>query len=69
MIKKVALKVIGFYQKYISFGLGKNCRFYPSCSAYAAASIEKYGVLAGTAKGIKRILKCHPFHEGGVDLP
>jgi hypothetical protein len=69
MIKKVVLKVISFYQKYISFGLGKNCRFYPSCSEYAATSIEKYGVFTGTLKGIKRILKCHPFNKGGVDLP
>jgi hypothetical protein len=69
MIKKLVLKTINFYQKYVSAGLGKNCRFYPSCSTYAALSIEKYGVLAGTAKGIRRILKCHPFHKGGVDLP
>lgn len=69
MIKIIILKSISFYQKYISPIFGKNCRFYPSCSAYTALSIEKYGVLAGALRGVKRILKCHPFNKGGVDLP
>jgi hypothetical protein len=69
MLKKIILKSISFYQKFVSPNLGKNCRFYPSCSAYTALSIEKYGVLAGMIKGAKRVLKCHPFNKGGVDLP
>jgi len=43
------------------------CRFYPSCSEYTKDAIEKYGLLAGSFKGIKRILKCHPFSKGGYD--
>lgn len=69
MIKDIAIKGIKFYQKYISVNLGKNCRFYPSCSEYTAISIEKHGFLTGISKGIIRLFKCHPFNKGGVDLP
>jgi putative membrane protein insertion efficiency factor len=44
-----------------------KCRFYPTCSEYAIEAIKKYGALKGTFLAIKRILKCHPFHEGGYD--
>jgi len=68
-IQKLAVQSINFYQKAISPGLGKNCRFYPSCSHYAALAIEKDGFLKGSFKSIIRILKCGPWHQGGVDLP
>ncbi|MFH1582336.1 MAG: membrane protein insertion efficiency factor YidD [bacterium] len=69
MVEKIILKIIKFYQKYVSVNLRKNCRFYPSCSEYTVLSIEKRGALMGGIKGIIRILKCHPFNKGGVDLP
>ncbi|MGB2762401.1 MAG: membrane protein insertion efficiency factor YidD [Minisyncoccales bacterium] len=69
MIKNLFLKIIKFYQGFISPGLGKHCRFYPSCSEYCYLSIQKYGILKGLFFGIKRILRCHPFNKGGVDLP
>jgi len=69
MVKKIILKIILFYQNFISPFLGKNCRFYPTCSEYTRQTIEKYGLLKGFLKGLKRILKCHPYHRGGVDLP
>lgn len=70
MIKRFFLKLIKFYQNFISPTLvGKVCRFYPSCSEYSYMAIEKYGVLTGVKKGFKRILRCHPFNQGGVDLP
>jgi putative membrane protein insertion efficiency factor len=47
--------------------LGRNCRFYPSCSQYAIDAIEKYGIFKGLFKSIIRILKCNPFHPGGYD--
>ncbi|MCF6096258.1 membrane protein insertion efficiency factor YidD [Thermovorax subterraneus] len=67
MIKKIVIYLIVFYQKTISPLKPRSCRFYPSCSEYAKLSIEKYGVLAGGMKALKRIIKCHPFHPGGYD--
>lgn len=66
-LKKGFLMCIRFYQLCISPYLGKNCRYTPTCSAYTYEAIEKYGVLKGTWLGIKRICRCHPFHEGGYD--
>jgi putative membrane protein insertion efficiency factor len=66
-MKTIALFLIRFYQKQISPFLGKNCRFIPTCSAYTYEAIETHGFLKGTALGIRRILKCHPFHKGGFD--
>ena len=66
-MKKIILLLITLYQKYISIFLGKNCRFYPTCSAYTYEAIEKFGIIKGIFLGIKRIIKCHPFHPGGYD--
>ena len=69
-MKKILIYMIKIYQKNLSPVLSKigiNCKFYPSCSEYARQSIEKYGCFIGTAKAIKRILKCNPFSKGGYD--
>lgn len=66
-MKKIILLLIKLYQKYISIFLGKNCRFYPTCSVYTYEAIEKFGIIKGIFLGIKRIIKCHPFHPGGYD--
>lgn len=63
------LKIIYFYQKYLSPLLPKVCRFYPSCSEYSILAIKKYGAVKGIFLGAKRILRCHRFSPGGVDLP
>lgn len=68
-MSKVFFKLIRFYQKAISPFLGSRCRFSPSCSQYCYLSIEKYGAIKGAWKGCKRILRCHPWHEGGIDKP
>lgn len=47
--------------------LGNNCRFYPTCSEYAAQAIQKHGILRGGGLALKRIAKCHPAHPGGID--
>jgi putative membrane protein insertion efficiency factor len=60
--RKVALILIRFYQRGISPMLGSNCRFIPTCSQYTYEAIQIHGFLKGTFLGIKRILKCHPFH-------
>ena len=67
MVKKLLLLCIKFYQFFISPFLGKNCRYYPSCSAYAVEAVEKYGSLKGGLLAVKRVLRCHPFHAGGYD--
>ncbi|MCX6045512.1 MAG: membrane protein insertion efficiency factor YidD [Chloroflexi bacterium] len=61
------LVLIRFYQRFISPLLGSNCRYYPTCSHYTAEAIEKYGVRKGGWMGLKRIMRCHPWHEGGFD--
>ncbi|WP_076496095.1 membrane protein insertion efficiency factor YidD [Neptunomonas antarctica] len=66
-IKTVFTGIIRLYQYAISPLLGNNCRFYPSCSHYMLEAIEIHGLLKGTGLGTLRILKCHPWHEGGVD--
>lgn len=66
MIKKLLLKLINIYQS-ISKLTPPTCRFYPTCSEYMKQAILKYGVLKGVFLGVKRILKCHPFHPGGYD--
>jgi putative membrane protein insertion efficiency factor len=64
---KFLIKLIIFYQRYISCIKPPSCRFYPTCSEYAIQAINKYGILKGMGKAIVRILKCHPFHPGGYD--
>lgn len=59
--------LVSIYQKIISPLKPASCRFYPSCSEYTKQAIEKYGVIKGTGLGIRRVLKCHPFHPGGHD--
>ncbi len=66
LAKKIALFLIGIYQK-ISKYTPAVCRFYPTCSEYTRQAIEKYGFLKGSWLGLKRISKCHPWHEGGYD--
>ena len=70
-MKKIILKIIYFYQKYISSYLSQvfdiHCKYEPTCSEYAKQAIEKYGIIKGTWIGFKRILRCNPFSKGGYD--
>jgi hypothetical protein len=47
--------------------LPSACRFYPTCSEYMREAVERYGTARGVAKGVWRLLRCHPWHEGGFD--
>ncbi len=67
LIRQILLALIQIYRYAISPFLGQRCRFYPSCSAYAAEALTKHGVLKGLWLSIKRVLRCHPFHPGGHD--
>jgi hypothetical protein len=59
--------LIRAYQRVISPWLPAACRFYPSCSAYAATAIERYGAVKGSYLAARRLLRCHPLCEGGID--
>ncbi|WP_341793990.1 MULTISPECIES: membrane protein insertion efficiency factor YidD [unclassified Rickettsia] len=63
----ILLLIIKFYQYFISPLLGNNCRFYPSCSEYAKDAIIIHGNFKGLWLVFKRIIKCHPFCQGGYD--
>lgn len=65
--RKIVVYLIKLYQLYISPLLGNNCRFIPTCSEYTRQAVDKYGIIKGSLKAIKRILKCHPFNYGGYD--
>jgi len=67
LIKKILLMFIRFYQEAISPLLGPSCRFTPTCSQYSYEAITEHGIIKGVYLGIKRILKCNPFFEGGYD--
>ena len=75
MIKSVVLGFIRLYQKTLSFDHGiigkvfgeRFCRFYPSCSEYSYQAIERYGIFRGSWIGCKRIIRCHPWNDGGYD--
>lgn len=63
----LALLPIRFYRACISPHLPAACRFTPSCSEYAIAAIQKYGVLKGSWLALRRILRCHPWGGYGYD--
>jgi hypothetical protein len=65
--KHILLSLIGIYRQYISPLFPPSCRFQPTCSEYALGVIERFGTITGTYLAIKRILRCHPFHQGGYD--
>ena len=62
------LLLIRFYQLTFSQFIGQQCRFAPTCSHYTAEAIRAHGAIKGAYLGFKRMSKCHPWHEGGVDL-
>jgi len=66
-MKKVILKMIFFYRKNISAMSPPKCKYYPTCSAYAAEAVERYGAFRGSCMAVWRILRCNPFSKGGYD--
>ena len=67
-MKNVCLFAVRAYQVCLGPLLGGNCRFYPSCSNYACEAIERHGARRGSWLALRRLLRCHPFSPGGVDL-
>ena len=76
-MKKIVIKLIQIYQNTLSpdHGIFKAyfhpgfCRFHPTCSQYTKLSIDKYGTMNGVWKGLKRIIRCNPWNNGGEDWP
>jgi putative membrane protein insertion efficiency factor len=66
-MRKVILLALRTYKRWISPLLPSACRFYPTCSEYMMQAVETHGVLRGVWMGLRRLSRCHPFHEGGFD--
>ena len=66
-MKRVMIKGIRLYQKYLSPLKHTKCPYYPTCSQYGLEAIEKYGAFKGGLMAIWRILRCNPFSKGGYD--
>jgi uncharacterized protein len=67
LLRAMAVAPIRIYQKLISPMLGPRCKYYPSCSEYAAQAITKFGILRGLVLAGWRVLRCNPWSHGGVD--
>ena len=66
-MRKLIVAILRLYKWALSPMLPSACRYYPSCSDYMRQAVEKYGPARGVWMGIKRIARCHPFHQGGLD--
>jgi hypothetical protein len=67
LASRLAVGLLDFYKRFLSPLLPRACRFEPTCSVYAREAIERYGIGKGAALAFKRLLRCHPFHRGGLD--
>jgi len=66
-MRKITHLLLAGYHRIVSPVLPNACRFYPSCSVYAAQAVEKYGVAKGLWSGLHRLMRCHPWNSGGYD--
>jgi hypothetical protein len=66
-VKRAALATIGAYQRWISPAFPRRCRYEPTCSAYAASAVRRFGPLRGAMLATWRLLRCNPFSHGGFD--
>ncbi len=66
-MQKVLIALLQGYKKFVSPFLPSACRYSPTCSEYMMQAIAKYGTMRGVWMGLKRLARCHPFHEGGFD--
>ena len=66
-MQRIVIWALAGYKLMLSPWLPSACRFYPSCSEYMRDAVTKHGALRGVWLGLKRLGRCHPFHEGGYD--
>jgi len=64
---RLSVALLDFYKRFLSPLLPRACRFEPTCSAYAREAIERHGFWRGAGLAVKRLLRCNPFHRGGLD--
>ena len=64
---RAAVAALGLYKRFLSPILPRACRFEPTCSVYAREAIERHGLARGAKLAARRLLRCHPFHPGGLD--
>jgi putative membrane protein insertion efficiency factor len=65
----ILIGLVRIYQWTLSPLVGRQCRFEPTCSRYFIGAVQKYGVIRGAWRGMKRICRCHPWNPGGYDPP
>jgi putative membrane protein insertion efficiency factor len=66
-MRKIFVKPIEVYRRFVSPMLPPSCRYWPSCSEYALQAIQKHGVLKGGLLGAWRVIRCNPWSRGGID--
>ena len=67
-MNKLLVWLLRAYQLLLSPMMGQSCRFYPTCSNYAIEAVRIHGAARGSLLAARRVCKCHPWNEGGVDL-
>lgn len=66
-MRALLLALLAAYRRLLSPLLPPACRFYPTCSAYAVEAVRRHGAFRGSILTVKRLARCHPLCEGGVD--
>ncbi|MEE9548978.1 MAG: membrane protein insertion efficiency factor YidD [Candidatus Binatia bacterium] len=67
LVKRVIILLLNGYRHYLSPLLPPTCRFFPSCSGYTLEAVQRHGSMKGLWFGLRRLLRCHPFHRGGYN--
>lgn len=66
-MRKAVIHILRFYKRWLSPLLPSACRFQPTCSEYMSEAVSRYGVIRGAGMGVRRLLRCQPFCQGGFD--
>jgi putative membrane protein insertion efficiency factor len=66
--RSIAVAPVRFYQRFVSPGIPRRCKYHPSCSQYSVTAIRRYGILRGLVLSAWRLLRCNPWSHGGVDF-
>lgn len=67
LVRRALVALLFGFHRFVSPGLPRACRFFPTCSEYGALAIERHGAVRGAALALRRLLRCHPFAPGGYD--